>query len=84
MIPLMMQKDYKPLGWRTSQHQALCFVDNANLAVMLLIREHSVGSGPDHGHKTVARCRSCHAPHAVCPLLLFSFFFDCAPYYYSL
>eukprot|EP01043_Picozoa_sp_COSAG02_P041956 COSAG02_NODE_3525_length_6615_cov_2.025629_9_plen_283_part_01 len=45
---------------------------------------HFCCSGPDHGHEAVARCRSCHALHAVCPLLLFSFFStatlsECAP-----
>ena len=25
MIPLMMEEDYKPQGWRKSQHQALNF-----------------------------------------------------------
>ncbi len=33
MIPLMMQQDYKPNGWRKSQQQALC----CDFAVVMLL-----------------------------------------------
>ena len=81
MIPLMMQKNYKPQGWRKIERQVLhSFLISRNVGDTEAC---CAGSGFDHGHEAVARCRSCHALHAVCPLLLFSFFLDFAPYHYS-
>ena len=37
MIPLMMQKSYKPQGWRTPQHSVLC--------LCLLQHRHAVDMG---------------------------------------
>ena len=56
MIPLLMQEDYKPQGWRESQYW--CQV------LRLLVQRHRqtidtgycAGSGPDHGHEAVV----CH------------------------
>ena len=54
MIPLMMQENYKPQGWRKSHRQALrcaCTVASS----CLLTWDDFAGSGPDHGHEAVVR-----------------------------
>ena len=51
MIPLMMQQDYAPKGWRKSQHQiVLCL---CNPVDMLLTWDHFARSGPDHGDEAM-------------------------------
>ena len=56
MIPLMMQKDYKPQGWRKSSLKALCLLkcDRHATDVKALLP-----SGPDHGHKNVVFVLGC-------------------------
>ena len=57
MIPLMMQKDYKPQGWRKSEseRQALRrFVVSGHVADVEALCARSC-SGPDHGHALVVR-----------------------------
>ena len=52
MIPLMMQKDYKPQGWRTSQNFA-CLGLLQYVVVLSLMLDHSAGSGTDSGYTSV-------------------------------
>ena len=56
MIPLMMQKDYKPQGWRKSSLKALCLFtyDRHATDVKALLP-----SGPDHGHTNVVFVLGC-------------------------
>ena len=56
MIPLMMQKDYKPQGWRKSSLKALCLstYDRHATDVKALLP-----SGPDHGHTNVVFVLGC-------------------------
>ena len=56
MIPLMMEKDYKPQGWR-ELNQRLFFVCYA--VVISLTCAHFARSGPDHGHTNVVRDAFC-------------------------
>ena len=63
MIPLMMQKDYRPQGWRKSRQQVVRSCDNA---VMLLTCDYSAGSGPDHGHANVVCDVGCRARRRRC------------------
>ena len=51
MIPLMMQKDYQPKGWRKFRHQVLRLVFQCCRHVFDL--GSFAGSGPDHGHEDV-------------------------------
>ena len=50
MIPLMMQQDYAPKGWRKSHIDMLCL---CNPVDMLLTWKHFARSGPDHGDEAV-------------------------------
>ena len=51
MIPLMMQRDYKPQGWRKSQHTSS---RSRNMVVVAFdMVDDSAGSGPNHGHEAV-------------------------------
>ena len=56
MIPLMMQKDYKPQGWRKSSLIVSCSVryDRHATDVKALLP-----SGPDHGHTNVVFFLGC-------------------------
>ena len=56
MIPLMMQKDYKPQGWRKSSLKALCLLtyDLHATDVKALLP-----SGPDHGDTNVVFVLGC-------------------------
>ena len=51
MIPLMMQENYQPKGWRKFRYQVLRLV--FDVVAMFLTWDHSAGSGPDHGHEVV-------------------------------
>ena len=57
MIPLMMQENYKPQGWRKSlsgcRPCVLCACTVASSC--LLTWDDFAGSGPDHGHEAVVR-----------------------------
>ena len=56
MIPLMMQENYKPQGWRKSHRpQALRCVCTPTSSCMLLTWCNVAGSGADHGHEAVVR-----------------------------
>ena len=50
MIPLMMQQDYAPKGWRKSHRDTLCL---CNTVDMLVTRDHVARSGPDHGDEAM-------------------------------
>ena len=56
MIPLMMQENYKPQGWRKSHRlQALRCACTLASSCLLLTWDDFAGSGPDHGHEAVVR-----------------------------
>ena len=56
MIPLMMQENYKPQGWRKSHRlQALRCACTLASSCLLLTWDDFAGSGPDHGHEDVVR-----------------------------
>ena len=50
MIPLMMQKDYRPQGWRKSKFNVLRLVLRT---IMALTCNHATASGPHHGDEAV-------------------------------
>ena len=51
MIPLMMQRDYSPKGWRKSQYRALRLLSCCRHAVD--VRDNDDRSGSDFGHTHV-------------------------------
>ena len=55
MIPLMMQENYKPQGWRKSHRLQAVRLRLYSSVVMLLTWDDFAGSGPDHGHEAVVR-----------------------------
>ena len=82
MIPLMMQKKYKPQGWRKSQTHSLHFL--CRTSVIPLTCETSAAVGLIMGTR-MWRVAD-HAMHSTLPVHCCCsppFFFDCAPYYYS-
>ena len=57
MIPLMMQKDYKPQGWRKSERQVLHWlIANRNVADA---EAFCADSRPDHGNALMVRRPVC-------------------------
>ena len=55
MIPLMMQENYKPQGWRKSLsgcRPCVVFLHQRRHAADMV---YFAGSGPDHGHEAVVR-----------------------------
>ena len=56
MIPLMMQRDYSPKGWRESQHQASVLIYSA---IVMFGNDFAAGSGVDDGHSALVRRPLC-------------------------
>jgi hypothetical protein len=50
MIPLMMQSDYQPKGWRKSRYRALCLSCRRDAVD---VRDNDDCSGSDVGHAVV-------------------------------